>query len=235
MVTSNPSPGYIERVALKFADNGSGVRGDLKAVVKAILLDPEARDPERMNDPHFGKVREPFLRVVNMARAFNAASPSGLYQLGSFFMDHYEEPMKSPSVFNFYLPGYTPPGEIQAADLVAPEFQIVNATSAVSAPNYYYNAILGGLHRWGTADPQRNTKLNLAHELTLVNGSTPEVDALLRRLDLALTYGTLHPRQMQIIRECVLRIDTSRNAYQNERIRAAIYLIVTSPDFCVLR
>jgi uncharacterized protein (DUF1800 family) len=235
MVTSNPSSGYIERVALKFNDRGDGVRGDMKAVVKAILLDPEARDPAHMDDPQFGKIREPFLRVVNMARAFNAASPSGLYQLGSFFMDHYEEPMKSPSVFNFYLPGYTPPGEIQAAGLVAPEMQIVNATSAVSAPNYYYNAILGGLHRWGTADPQRNVKLNLAQELPIVQGAAPDIDGLLRRLDLALCYGTLHPRQMQLIRDAVLRISTSTWDYENERIRAAIYLIVTSPDFCVLR
>lgn len=235
MVTSNPSPGYIERVALKFNDNGSNVRGDMKAVIKAILLDPEARDPAHMDDPQFGKIREPFLRVVNMARAFDAKSPSGLFQVGAFFLDHYEEPMKSPSVFNFYLPNYTPPGEIQAAGLVAPEMQIVNATSAVSAPNYYYEAVLGGLHRWGTADPQRNVKLTVAHELTLLAGSAPDIDGFLRRLDLALCYGSLHPRQMQIIRDCVLRISTSTWDYQNERLRAAIYLIVTSPDFCVLR
>ena len=235
MVTSNPSPAYIGRVALKFNDNGLGVRGDLKALVKAVLLDPEARDPVHMDDPLFGKVREPFMRVVNMARAFNASSPSGYFQLGSFFMDHYEEPMKSPSVFNFYLPGYTPPGEVQAAGLVAPELQIVNATSAVTAPNYYYNAIFGGLHRWGSADPQRTVKLNLTHESTFVAGAAPNVDALLRRLDLALTYGTLHPRQMQIIRDCLLHIPTYIYNYEEERLRAAIYLIVTSPDYCVLR
>ena len=235
MVTSNPSPAYIGRVALKFNDNGLGVRGDLKAVVKAVLLDPEARDPAHMDDPLFGKVREPFLRVVNMARAFDASSPSGYFQLGSFFMDHYEEPMKSPSVFNFYLPSYSAPGEVQAAGLVAPELQIVNATSAVTAPNYYHNAILGGLHRWGSADPQRTVKLNIAHELTLVAGATLDVDALLRRLDLALTCGTLAPRQMQLIRDCVLRIPTYITDYEKERVRAAIYLIVTSPDFCVLR
>ncbi len=235
LVTSNPSHAYIGRVAAKFNNNGAAVRGDMKAVIKAILLDPEARDAAHMDDPLFGKIREPFLRVVNMARAFDAASPSGLYQLGSFFMDHYEEPMKSPSVFNFYLPGYTPPGEIQAAGLVAPELQIVNATSAVSAPNYYYNAILSDLHRWGTADPQRRTQLNLTHELTFVAGATPDIDALIRRLDLVLTYGSLDPRQWQIIRDCVLRISTATYDYQNERIRAAIYLIVTSPDYCVLR
>ena len=233
LVTSNPSPAYVGRVAAAFADDGAGVRGDLKAVVKAILLDAEARDPARRDDPHFGKQREPFLRVVNLARAFNAASPSGFYQLSQFAMDHYQEPMNSPSVFNFYLPGYTPPGEAQAAGLVGPEFQILNATSAISAPNYYNTAILSGLHRWGTADPQRNTKLDLDHEITLVGDA--DIDELLRRLDLVLTAGSLSPRQFQIIREAVLRISTSTWDWQNERLRLAIWLIVISPEYCVLR
>lgn len=233
LVTSNPSPDYVERVATKFNDNGSGVRGDLKAVIKAILLDPEARDPAKRLDPHFGKQREPFLRVVNLARAFNASSPSGYYRLTSFFMDHYEEPMKAPSVFNFYLPNYTPPGEIQSLDLVAPEFQILNATSAISAPNYYNNAILGGLNRWGVADPAHKVSLDFTQELPLVSN---DIDTLLRRLDLVLTCGELRPRQYQLIREAMLRITGNETSdWQNERLRLAIYLIVTSPEFCILR
>ena len=237
LVTSNPSPAYVGRVAAAFADNDPGPavgqRGDLKAVIKAILLDPEARDPAKRSDPHFGKQREPFLRVVNLARAFNASSPSGFYQISQFAMDHYQEPLDSPSVFNFYLPTYAPPGEIQAAGLVAPEFQIVNATSAISAPNYYNEAILGGLHRWGTADPERNVKLDLSHAITLVDDA--HLDTLLRRLDLGLTGGELSPRQFQIIREAVLRIDTSTWQWEEERLRLAIWLIVTSPEYCVLR
>lgn len=241
MVTSNPSPGYISRVAAKFADNGSGVRGDMKAVIKAILLDDEARNPSHMSDPHFGKVREPFMRVVNFGRAFNAKSPSGYYQLGSFFMDHYQEPQKSPSVFNFYLPNYTPPGEVQAAGLVAPELQVVNATSAITAPNYYYNAIFGGLNRWGSGDANRTVTLNLTQEQPLcvepVSGQDgqADIDGLLRRLDLSLCYGSMSPRLYQTIREAVLRIDRSRWEYEKERLRLAIYTIVTSPEFCVLR
>ena len=233
LVTSNPSPAYVGRVAAAFADNGSGVRGDMKAVIKAILLDPEARDPAHRDDPHFGKQREPFLRVVNLARAFDAASPSGFYQLSQFYFDHYQEPMNSPSVFNFYLPSYSPPGEVQAAGLVAPEFQLLNATSAISAPNYYHNAILSGLHRWGTADPDRNVRLDLTHELTLVGAA--DIDTLLRRLDMTLTGGALSPRQFQIIRESVLRISTGTWEWEKERLRLAIWLIVTSPEYCVLR
>jgi len=235
MVTSNPSPGYVGRVAAKFADNGSGVRGDMKAVVKAILLDDEARNPANMSNPEFGKVREPFMRVVNFGRAFNAASTSGYYQIGNFFMDHYEEPMKSPSVFNFYLPGYTPPGEVQAAGLVAPELQIVNATSAITAPNYYYNAVFGGLDRWGYGAIDRAVFLNLTQEMAMVQGANPDVGGLLDRLDLVLCYGSMSPRLKQTIREAVLRIDTSRWEYDKERLKLAIYIVVTSPEFCVLR
>lgn len=229
-VTSNPSTGYLARVSAVFNNNGSGVRGDLAAVIQAILLDAEARDPAKMSDPAFGKQREPFLRVVNFARAFNASAAAGFYQLDQFFTDHYEEPLRSPSVFNFYLPGYLPPGPLAQAGLVGPEFQIVNAGSAVSAPNYYYNAIRGDLHRWGNANPARQVKLNLAPELALLN----DVDALVRRLDLVLTGGTLSPREFQIIREAAERI-TSGWEWENERIGVAIYLVVTSPAFCVMR
>ncbi|MBC8010845.1 MAG: DUF1800 family protein [Burkholderiales bacterium] len=237
LVTSNPSPAYVGRVAAAFADADPGPavgeRGDLKAVIKAILLDPEARDPARRADPHFGKQREPFLRVVNLARAFNASSPSGFYSLSQFHLDHYQEPLNSPSVFNFYLPNYAAPGEVQAAGLVSPEFQIVNATSTISAPNYYHTAILSGLHRWGTADPTRNVTLDLAHELTLVGAA--DLDTLLRRLDFGLTGGALSPRQLQIIREAVLRIGTGTWDWERERLRLALWLIVTSPEYCVLR
>jgi uncharacterized protein (DUF1800 family) len=131
-VTSNPSPSYIERVAAAFADNGEGVRGDMKAVVKAILLDPEARDPIMLQDPTFGKMREPFLKCVNFARAFNASSEEGWYYLDAFNLDHAQQPFNSPSVFNFFLPNYSPPGVLAQNGLAAPEFQIVNASTGGS-------------------------------------------------------------------------------------------------------
>ncbi len=230
-VTSNPSTGYVARVSAAFNNNGSGVRGDMKAVLKAILLDEEARDPSRMNDPAFGKLREPFLRVVNMARAFNAAAAAGFYALDDFYMDHYQQPLNSPSVFNFYLPGYLPPGALANAGLVGPEFQILNAGSAISAPNYYLNAVRSGLHRWGSAIPERSVLLNLTQELGLVN----DLDTLIRRMDLALMYGTLSPREFQIIREAVARIHSGLWQWDQERIYLAVYLMVTSPEFAVMR
>ncbi|MBP7950682.1 MAG: DUF1800 family protein [Verrucomicrobiales bacterium] len=235
LVTSNPSPAYVGRVAAAYADDGAGVRGNLKAVIKAILLDPEARDGAKLSDPAWGKAREPFLRCVNYARAFNA-KPAGVdfYQLDAFQFDQQQEPYKSPSVFNFYLPNYSPPGLVGEAGLFAPEFQILNATTAVSSPNYFYNSLADrDLHRWGTADPARTVRPNFTAETAL---AAADIDALIRRLDLHLTCGLLSPREFQIIREAVARVDASVSFnWQAERVNLAVYLMLTSPEFCILR
>ncbi len=217
LVTSNPSPAYVGRVAAAFANNGSGVRGDMKAFIRAILMDPEARSAAMMSAPTFGKLREPFLRCVNLARAFNATTPSGWYYLDAFTLDHVQEPMKAPSVFNYFLPNYAPPGVLVEAGLVAPEFQIINASSGTTSANYFWNAITGGLHRWGVGRPEYNTTLTLTQEMLLnvppagLTDPNPQMqpldpDALLRRLDLVLTAGTLSPQQFQIIREALVRV-----------------------------
>jgi hypothetical protein len=219
----------------------------MKAVIKAILMDDEARNPAKLSDPTFGRLREPMLKVVNFARAFNAASQEGWYYLDAFDLDHVQEPMNSPSVFNYFLPTYAPPGQISQAGLVAPEFQIINASSGVSAPNYYWNAVWGGLHRWGSARPERTVKLNLTQEMLMnipgagIGNPDPNVqaldpDPLIRRLDLALTGGTLTPRTCQILHEALAR--TTQGSGYNwpyNRLQLAIYLIVTSPEFAVQR
>lgn len=247
LVTSNPSTGYVARVSAAFADNGSGVRGDLRAVVKAILLDPEARDPAMMNQPTWGKLREPLLRVVNLARAFNAASTSGYYVVDQFTLDHGQDPMNAPSVFNFFLPAHSPPGPITQMGLVAPEFQIINASTAITGPNYFWDdAILGSLHTQGVGNANYAVRLNTTNELAMIvpanqmdqdvpAGPGADPDALIRRLDLALTGGTLSPMQFQIIREAMLRLNPPTWEWHQQRLRLAIYLIVTSPDYNVLR
>lgn len=249
-VTSNPSSDYISRVAAKFADNGLGVRGDLKAVIKQVLIDPEARDPAMMDQPFWGKLREPFLRVVNFAKAFNASSTSGYYPLDQFALDHMQDPMNAPSVFNFFMPGHSPPGPLTQNGLVAPEFQIINASSAITGPNYFWNAIGNNtLHRWGNGTANYNVRLNTDPELSLIvpaaniNQDSPSVsllmdsDALLRRLDMSLTGGTLSPRQFQIIRESIDRVKPPEWNWRwhRDRLRLAVYLIVTSAEFNVQR
>ncbi len=249
-VTSNPSNAYIGRVAAKFNDNGSGVRGDMKAFIKAILMDPEARDPAMIDLPTFGKMREPFLRVVNFARAFNAASTSGRYPLDQFNLDHQQDPQNSPSVFNFFLPGHSPPGPITQMGLVAPEFQILNASSAITGANYFYNAIgNNSLHRWGTGTAAYAVQLNIDAELGFIvpaahiNENTPSVanlldlDVQIRRFDLMLLGGTMTPQLFQTIRESVDRIKPPNASWQwhRERLRQLITAIVSSAEFNVLR
>lgn len=247
LVVSNPSTGYVARVAAAFANNGTGLRGDMKAVVRAILLDPEARDPAVMTQPAWGKLREPFLRVVNFARAFNARASNDWYALDQFSLDHFQDPMNAPSVFNFFLPAHSPPGPITQLGLVAPEFQIINASSAITGPNYFFDdAILGGLHTQGVGNPANAVTPNLTNELAMIvpaaqmnldvpPGPAGDPDPLIRRLDAVLMGGTLSAPQFQIIREAMLRVNPPTWQWHQERLRLAIYLIVTSPDFNVLR
>jgi len=143
LVKSNPSPAYVSRVAGTFNDNGQGVRGDMQAVIQAILLDEEARDTSYLNDPTHGMLREPLVRYISLCRTFNATNSSGEY---TYVPDHFSQEMlqyvvDSPSVFNFFLPNYQPIGPIAEADLVAPEFQITTSYTAVSAANLFDGAI----------------------------------------------------------------------------------------------
>ena len=146
LVTSNPSPAYVGRVATQFNDNGSGVRGDMKAVWKAILLDPEARTASA--SPSYGKLREPLIRLANMLRAFNAQSLSGRYS-GIGLTDNpstqlNQTPLLAPTVFNFFRPGYVPTSKaITDANLVVPELQITHELSVAGYINFMRAIIQG--------------------------------------------------------------------------------------------
>lgn len=133
LVTSNPSPAYVARISAVFDDNGRGQRGDLAAVVRAILFDPEARDDALALEPSRGKIREPVLRMTNWARAARAWSQSDTYAIGRTTdpaRSLGQAPLHAPSVFNFYRPDYTPPHTAaSAAGLVAPEMQIADESS----------------------------------------------------------------------------------------------------------
>ena len=182
LVTSNPSPAYVGRVAAAFNDNGSGKRGDMKAVWKAILLDPEARTVG--TSVSAGKVREPVVRLANFMRAFKSSSSSGLYT-GIGLTDDAatslnQTPMFSPTVFNFYRPGYVPSNAaISAAGLVTPEMQIVHDISVAGYMNY--------MRSWVTADGSRDIQQDFSAESALA--STPA--DLVERMNLLLFYGQM--------------------------------------------
>lgn len=166
--TSNPSPAYVARVAQTFNDNGEGVRGDLKVVIKAILLDKEARTSKAS---HFGKLKEPLIRLTHLWRAFNASpSSEGIDDHVKYQAFHYHKPerqlfqapMRAPSVFNFFRPDFSPHGKIKSQKLVAPEFKI----STESKLQYIDDTFIRFVTRGGfnEKDP---VKFDLSKELAL--------------------------------------------------------------------
>ena len=221
LVTSNPSPGYVERVAGVFNDNGSGVRGDLAAVVRTILLDDEARPDMRIEID--GKVKEPLLRLTQLWRAFGARSASGRYPLLASYILFGQGPLQSPSVFNFFSPFYAPPGEIRDSRLVAPELQIATEYQNTVMTNLMFLQCFALNHTNGALGAD-DVFIDFAEEMTLAG----DIDALTTRVADKLLAGEISAMLRQEIAGMVNRIPES-----NSVIRAAetIYLIVTSPEY----
>lgn len=227
MVTSNPSPAYIGRVTAAFNDNGSGVRGDLKAVWRAVLTDPEALAPPDPANPLSGKLREPVVRMVGWARTVGIKSENGAFEL--FDTSRSDEglgqsPLRSPSVFNFFRPGYVPPHTaIAKAELTTPEFQIQNETSTAGYINFLQWAI-----RWGYKDvkPTYEPLLPIAHD----------VPALVAWLNLHLSGNQLSEPTCRLIeaalRSKVLTAESPRDA-KLDLLASACLLVLSAPEYLV--
>jgi len=261
LVTSNPSPEYLARISAVFADNGLGVRGDLRAVIRAILLDPAARDTP--TDPTFGHLQEPFVRHVKLARTFNASTPSGIFFNGGAFADFFvrQHAGSAPSVFNFFLPDHRPNDLPAEADLVAPEFEITTTSTILGMANLNDIVTLGGVVSFNPVEELVNDCNEgdcpvepLVCEEIGANDERPclpaffynfdalratldfsvedqlartDLNALLDRLDLLLTHGTLSDDARQAIRDAVAPFPAQFRA------RFAIYLILLSPEYVV--
>jgi uncharacterized protein (DUF1800 family) len=232
MVTSNPSPAYIGNCSAVFKNDGTGVRGNLQAVISEILLDPEARNSSTdFSNPQYGKVRESLLRYTEWARAFTAQSRTGSYDIGST-----EDPiwalgemsLRSPTVFNWFAPGYVPPGtSIAQAGLTAPEMQMTNVSTVVGYLNYMQVAIgsnaIGGPDLFSSYD----TEIGLA--------ATPT--ALLGRINLLLMAGEMDSTLYGQILGAINAIDIPTGDQKAidtalaNRVETAIYLTMASPSF----
>ena len=231
LVTSNPSPAYVQRVAEAFNNNGNGTRGDLRAVFKAILLDDEALSDTGLTDGNFGKLREPMLRMVQWGRTFGASSPSGEYDirnLSDAASRLGQAPLRSPSVFNFFRPGYVPAGSQAAAgNLVAPEFQIVNETSVAGYVNFIERTIDGSATWWlGDVQPAYTEELAIAHD----------AQQLLDRLDLLLTANQLSQTSRDTIlaamnNETVTQSSTTEE--KRRRIHIGVFLVMNSNEYLI--
>ncbi len=235
LVTSNPSPAYVGRVSAVFANNGKGVRGDMQAIVRAVLLDAEAVAMAG-STMRTGKLREPLLRLANWMRAFDAKPANGIYNI--YYLDDplsglAGNPLNAPSVFNYYRPSYVPPNSaIASAGLVAPEMQITSEPSVTGYLNFMQEAVNSGV---GDA---RLVKPDYTNELAV----SADANALVDRVDLLLMNGAMSSRLrgqiVNAVNSITLPAASATNGpqianLQANRVKLAIFLAMASTDYLV--
>lgn len=231
LVTSDPSPAYVARVAACFNDNGAGTRGDLSAVWSAILLDDEARSPTGLSSPTHGKLREPMLRFIQWGRSFDVRSATGTWKIGDLSRASTQlgqSPLRSPSVFNFFRPGFVPPSTgLAAAGATAPEFQIVNETTVSGYLNFMQNAIDRGV---------ADASADYSRELALVH----DAQALVSHVCLVLAAGAISATTQAILVQALNSTplpSTGTTAQieqaQRRRVCSAIFMVMACPEYLV--
>ncbi|MEM7764267.1 MAG: DUF1800 domain-containing protein [Pseudomonadota bacterium] len=223
LTTSNPSPAYITRVSNAFADNGNGVRGDMQAVIRAVLLDPDAR--QSATGETRGKVSEPVVRYVSLLRQIGVESDDGFIAALGYFLQNEtrQHPLSPPSVFNFYLPDHQPAGSLSERDLFAPELSITNANTVIAWPNFLDAVLLGG---FVTDPPQGFSEVRLTPDrwLAIADDSTTLVD----EINTLMAFGRLHP-------ETIAAIIESIEPYEEAplRVALAVYYVAIAPEVIV--
>lgn len=238
LVTSNPSPAYVARVAAAFNDNGSGVRGDLKAVWRAILLDDEATGAASLASSTHGKVREPMVRVLQWLRTFGVRSRAGHWgthwplAVGDPRSWYGQRPFVAPSVFNYFRPGYVPPGTAMAtAGATAPEFQILNESSVSQWANAIDDLNLSA------SDPAQAAWMDWTVDFDAERALAHDTPALVQRLNLLLAAGQISATNVQRITE-ILDLGAPAGAaldagQRRWRAIAAITLVMTCPEYLI--
>ena len=228
LVTSNPSPAYVGRVAAVFANNGIGVRGDLGATVEAILLDPEARTLPSLAS-NKGKLREPLLRLSHLWRALDGRADDGRYRewwnswLG-------QNPLSSPTVFNFFLPDYRPPGELSTLGLDAPEFQITTDTTIASVANGLGSKVYWNWRGQPGQDPEA-ILVDLEPELDHAADPVRLVD----RYDLLFMNRTMSTHMFDTLVDYIGSRPDDDDDDLRGRVQDAVWLIQSSPEYAIER
>ena len=249
LVTSNPSRGYVTRVSAVFNDNGRGIKGDLEAVVRAILLDPEARREDTLADNQYGKLKEPLLKFTSLMRAFDVYADQPLTEDGTvveetirFFWPGYDYGQRaygSPSVFNFYRPDYSPTNAFGDTDIVAPEFQILTEKNITAASNW------GGAIIFNSYDFLRE---GCEEELNFQSGVgclyarfddeveiARDTSDLLDHLDMLMLGGQMQSETRDVLLEHINPFNADDEQERLYRVAEASYLIWMSPEFAVQR
>lgn len=242
LVTSNPSPAYVQRVAEKFNNDGSGRRGNLEAVVRAILLDAEARaTPSASAAATAGKLKEPLLRLTQLWRAYDARSGGEKLGAARNFSGGASGTFgqaqgSSPSVFNFFSPFYAPPGEITDAGLVAPEMQLATEYLNTQTTNFFWTQVTTRTHLNTTRLNVDDVYIDISNELPLASNPDALIDRVATRL---LGDPSLLPTELRAAIKAQLERTTipATNSItaQATRVGDAIYLILISPSYALQR
>ena len=224
LVTSQPSAAYVSRVAGVFNNNGSGVKGDLRAVIRAVLLDPDARSDSALTDPTFGKLREPILRFVQWARTFGVTDATDLWRIGDLTDPAGklgQSPLRSPSVFNFFRPGYVPPNSPIGLRTV-PEFQITTESSVAGYINFMQGIIGNGI-------------VGLFPDYATIRPLVSDSAALLAELNVILAGGQLSAATLASLKTALDTINIATTQGSNNRLYAAVMLVLASPEYITLK
>lgn len=227
LVTSNPTPAYAGRVAAVFRNNGAGKRGDLAAVTRAILLDPEARDARWSHgSPAFGRLKDPVHRAMAIARAGKMERHRDLlwWDYGDFYGDALQEPGNSPSVFNFYRPDYRPPGLLTQNQLSGPAFQITNSFSSIAFVNRLWQHTGNGFTLWENFQfaPDYSEFLRLAGN----------ANALADRVNLLFCGGMMSASTRDKILDILQQSPSSDPLL---RVQLAVFIAATCPEGAIQR
>jgi len=209
LVTSNPSPAYVQRIATVWTNDGTGVRGNLKAVVRAILLDPEARNTTSQTGANFGKLMEPALFLTNLVRVLGGTTDGAFLVDQSIKMD--QEVFNSPTVFNFYYPDHPLP---RTLGLVGPQFQIYDDNTAAIRLNSTYLITFAG---------SPGTAVNLVPFINIA--TTQGSSALVDYLSELMTHSTMTTAEKNVV---VTAMNTLAATDYTGRTRMAVYLVATS-------
>ena len=231
LITSNPSPEYISRVTAVFQDDGNGHHGNLGSVVKAILLDPEARTCSSLQQESFGRLREPFTRYTHFTKALPMEQYYGRYWniAYGFYEATSQMPLAPRTVFNFFLPDFQPIGPIANDSLVAPEFQIHNSRTSIEYMNQVNDWAVWGyvMDDWEAENP------NVTYVIDDLVPLARDPEVLLNRLDLLFTHGMLSENTRNIIKDALYPMTYTN--YRFDRTRLALYLMLVSPDYNVMK
>ena len=224
LVTSNPSPTYVARVASVFNNNGNGVRGDLKATIKAILLDREALLGYKQ--VNFGKLKEPLLKLIHIWRAFDGRGDNNRFRYDEGGSELGQAILSAPSVFNFYSPFFSKPGALEDRDLVSPEFELYDEGKTISIQNRLASYVTGMIN---TTPKINNIELRISDEKALANNPSALVD----HFNAFLFAGQMSQNTHDILTRYITQIPFGSDG--TARVQEGLLFAVLSPDFAYQR